>query len=263
MIKLRKEEFGIVAYLFEHPTSSVILSCIQGYLGEIWVDDTLIPQLAIMYAGKTIYVAGSKIDDLCISWIQSFIEERKIAKIEIIPQNQECNNILERYMTINEQSHLKRTYRHLMKLEDMHEKVDDWRTCIDERWDQVQLCEINEHLYEEASSDRYLSNFICNFQSFEEFKNLGMGYLVIYDNKIVGGASSYTRYHQGIEVQIAIAPKFRRRGLAKACAAKLLLKCYEQGLYPNWDAANPASEELAKSLGYKSLRENIVYKYIS
>ena len=84
-----------------------------------------------------------------------------------------------------------------------------------------------------------------------------------YDNKIVGGASSYTRYHQGIEVQIAIAPEFRRRGLAKACAAKLLLKCYEQSLYPNWDAANPASEELAKSLGYKLLRENIVYQYIS
>ena len=93
-----------MADLFKHPTSSIILSCIQGYLGEIWVDDTINPQLVIMYAGKTIYVAGSKNDDLIISWKQSFLEERKIVRIEIIPQSQECNEILEKYMTMKEQS---------------------------------------------------------------------------------------------------------------------------------------------------------------
>lgn len=50
-----------------------------------------------------------------------------------------------------------------------------------------------------------------------------------------------------------------RRGLATACAARLLLACLERGLYPSWDAANPASAALAEKLGYRPAGAYVTY----
>ena len=38
-------------------------------------------------------------------------------------------------------------------------------------------------------------------------------------------------------------------------AAKLILSCLDEGLYPAWDAANMASVHLAEKLGYEFSRE--------
>jgi predicted GNAT family acetyltransferase len=46
-------------------------------------------------------------------------------------------------------------------------------------------------------------------------------------------------------------PDHRRRGIATACSAKLILECMERGLYPSWDAANRISVHLAEKLGYR------------
>ena len=39
-----------------------------------------------------------------------------------------------------------------------------------------------------------------------------------------------------------------------------MLECLKRGLYPSWDAQNPASAALAKSLGYRFDREYPVYE---
>ena len=41
----------------------------------------------------------------------------------------------------------------------------------------------------------------------------------------------------------------RRKGLAYACGAKLILECLERELYPSWDAQNMWSVALAEKLG--------------
>ena len=51
-------------------------------------------------------------------------------------------------------------------------------------------------------------------------------------------ASSYTVYRGGIEIEIDTHPDHRRRGLARACGAALMLECLKRGLY-SWDAQNP------------------------
>ena len=50
--------------------------------------------------------------------------------------------------------------------------------------------------------------------------------------------------------RLAVHPNCRRRGLARACAARLILECLDRGLYPAWDAHNKASLALALKLGY-------------
>ena len=67
----------------------------------------------------------------------------------------------------------------------------------------------------------------------------------------MAGASSYSRYKDGIEIQIDTREEHRRRGLAFACGAKLILECLERNLYPSWDAQNMWSAGLAEKLGYR------------
>ena len=69
--------------------------------------------------------------------------------------------------------------------------------------------------------------------------------------EIVAGASGYSRYRGGIEIQIDTRADCRRQGLAAACAARLILDCLSRGLYPSWDAANLPSLRLAEKLGYR------------
>ena len=79
------------------------------------------------------------------------------------------------------------------------------------------------------------------------------------DGKIVSAASSYSRYHNGIDIEIDTAKEERRKGLGAAVAAKLILACLDEGLYPAWDAANMLSVRLAEKLGYEFSREYVCY----
>jgi len=81
----------------------------------------------------------------------------------------------------------------------------------------------------------------------------GTGYpsMRIKDGVPVSGASSYSSYRGGIEIEIDTKEEYRRRGLARICGARLILECLDRGLYPSWDAQNPGSAALAKQLGYR------------
>ena len=64
----------------------------------------------------------------------------------------------------------------------------------------------------------------------------------------------------GIEIEIDTKEECRRRGLALACGARLILECLDRGLYPSWDAANLDSVRLAEKLGYRFDRAYTAYE---
>ena len=78
--------------------------------------------------------------------------------------------------------------------------------------------------------------------------------------RIVAGASSYTRYNEGIEIEVDTVPEERRKGLALAACAALILRCLDEGLYPSWDAQNMNSVHLAEKLGYEFDHEYTAYE---
>lgn len=86
---------------------------------------------------------------------------------------------------------------------------------------------------------------------------------MLKDGVIVSGASSYTSFSAGIEIEIDTMEAFRRKGLASACGAKLILECLKRGLYPSWDAHNKESLALAQKLGYRFANEYPVYEVIA
>ncbi|MDD7444180.1 MAG: GNAT family N-acetyltransferase, partial [Clostridiales bacterium] len=92
------------------------------------------------------------------------------------------------------------------------------------------------------------------------FSAHGIGCAVLFGDTVVSGASSYSYYSGGIEIEIDTRADFRRRGLALACGARLILECLDRGLYPSWDAQNLGSLSLAKKLGYEFSHEYPAYE---
>ena len=100
------------------------------------------------------------------------------------------------------------------------------------------------------SKDGNIQELVDWFENKKHFLEYALGYAVLQDGQVVGGASTATRFQKGIEIEVDVERKHRRKGLASAACAKLILDCLERGWKPTWDAANPKSIGLAKKLGY-------------
>ena len=94
-------------------------------------------------------------------------------------------------------------------------------------------------------------DFCSNFDAPADFARRGMGIAALWNGVPVAGAASYSVYSGGVEIQIETREDHRRRGLAKACGAALILACLDRGLYPSWDAQDMRSLALAEKLGYR------------
>ncbi|MDQ3960387.1 MAG: GNAT family N-acetyltransferase [Pseudomonadota bacterium] len=101
---------------------------------------------------------------------------------------------------------------------------------------------------------------IHNFRSHEDFMIRGVSLGILHQDTFVSGASSAAIGGGKLEIEIQTHPQFRRRGLARAVAAALILYCLEHGLEPCWDAANEPSSALARQLGYHSTGKYEVYR---
>ena len=73
---------------------------------------------------------------------------------------------------------------------------------------------------------------------------------VLHQGRFVSGASSAAIGGGKFEIEIQTQPQFRRRGLARAVAAALILHGLERGMEACWDAANEPSSALARQLGF-------------
>lgn len=107
----------------------------------------------------------------------------------------------------------------------------------------------NSNLFQ-RSIRPWSADLVSQFSDNENYRNMGIGAVICKDDIIVSGASSYSRYKEGIEIEIDTKEEYRRKGLAYICGAKLILECLERNLYPSWDAHNSGSVALAEKLGY-------------
>jgi GNAT superfamily N-acetyltransferase len=110
-----------------------------------------------------------------------------------------------------------------------------------------------------ARSDNFVETE--DFESADDFLQRGVGYTLLKDDSLAGAAYSSLVCSRGIEVSLFVAEEFRRRGVAMAISAALLLECVRRGLRPNWDAANLESCALAEKLGYTPAGSYEAYYY--
>ena len=235
----RLDDPGRAAPLFEGWEETLIWSCLDGSMGEIYGDDALRPQSAAAVLGDFVFFAGKPCREL-------------IARIELpflilTPQNEAWSVFIEEAFGSN----VRRTERYafykdpggfsVTKLEQMSASLPKG----------FSLTGINEELFHWCAGQDWSRDFVSNFSGSEDYARRGLGVLALQNGVPVAGASSYSVYSGGIEIEIDTRREYRRQGLARACGAKLILECLERGLYPSWDAQNLISAALAKQLGYR------------
>jgi len=109
-------------------------------------------------------------------------------------------------------------------------------------------------------AEEWSRDFCAAFDSIDDFCRRGLGVAALYEGVPVAGAGPYCVYQGGIEIEIDTRFDHRRRGLATACGACLILMCLDRGLYPSWDAANLHSLALAEKLGYHGCQPYPVFR---
>ena len=113
-----------------------------------------------------------------------------------------------------------------------------------------ELKPIDATLYDKCLESPVTADFVSSFESKDKYLEYGRGMVILKDDKIVAGASSYTRYKEGIEIEVDTVEAERRKHLATVACSALILNCLKEGLYPSWDAQNINSVHLAEKLGY-------------
>ena len=213
-------------------------------MGKILVTDPEHPKSAMAVIGDFAFFAGEPdLELLCGK------PERWMI---VVPQNAAWEALIE-----NNFPAYKRI-RYALKKDTVfdREKLEDLAKALPEGYT---FRRIDGALYDLCLKDEAFADNVSVFGSKESFLELGRGFAVMKDGKIVSAASSYSRYRKGIDIEIGTVREERRKGLASAVAAKLILACLDEGLYPAWDAANMLSVRLAEKLGYEFSREYVCY----
>jgi GNAT superfamily N-acetyltransferase len=253
MIFLSKEDSHILKTFKMRKEEVVLKSYIQGMLGKAWVNCKVNPTTAIVIVADFCFLLGV-IDPKEESEIIKILSEDAKGRI-IVPENFELASLIES----NFISGLKKFNRYAIKWEpDVFDKkeLSEFVLAVQSEFT---ILRINESIYHKALEQFWTADFCSNFASLEEFLKHGIGYVIMKDGEIIAGASSYTYCNGAIEITIETKSEYRRKGLALACASKVILECLDRGIYPRWDAANKNSVALAEKLGYHFDKEYSVY----
>lgn len=234
----------------------MLWSCLQGHMGQAWADDLENPVAAQIITGDFCFFAGDAHHPQAKELVSNIPENYTHPWILMIAQNASWHMIIEAVY----QGKFDKQARYAIKKEPGVFDGAVLQKHITTLPVGYTIAPIDEPLYHWTQKENWARDFCSQFSSYTDYQKHGLGYVVLYDGKPVCGASSYTYYDSGIEIEIGTVKAHRRKGLAMACAAKLILECLNKGLYPSWDAANFESVSLAEKLGYHLEREYVAYE---
>ena len=156
--------------------------------------------------------------------------------------------------------HAKKVIRYAIKKEPDVFDEEKLQVIVNNLDPEFELKLIDEQLYRECLKEEWSRDLVSQYFDYEQYREIGLGVVALDGQKIVAGASSYSSYRGGIEVEVDTRKDYRRRGLASACGARLILECRRRGWYPSWDAQNLWSVALAEKLGYHLDHEYVAYE---
>lgn len=230
-----------VEEIFVEWNETIIWSCLQGVMGEIYTNQPD-NDAAMAILGDFAFVAGKPSEKLVRFKPESC--ERNF--IIMVPQNDEWADLIEK--CYGEKA--KKVSRYAIKKE--KDVFDKEKLCqaIAQLPEGYEMRLLGKDEYRLCRENAWANDLVSQYKDYDTYKELGIGVVVLKDGELVAGASSYSRYNEGIEIEIDTREDHRRKGLAYACGAKLILECQERNLYPSWDAQNLWSVGLAEKLGY-------------
>lgn len=231
-----------VSPLFADWQESLIWSCLQGVMGKIYADDLEHPTAAMAILGDFSFYAGKPSVEL-VSYKPDWCTQDFII---MVPQNDGWKDTIIQFY----KDKAKIVSRYAIKKEPGVFDKENLEKAVASLPGGYELRMIDEQLYHMCRAESWSADLVSSFASYEDYSRLGLGAVILRDNAIVSGASSYSAYREGIEIEIDTREDYRQKGLAYICGAKLILECLKKELYPSWDAQNKISVALAEKLGY-------------
>lgn len=242
---LPPEALSDAAPLFAGQKDTMIRSCLQGVMGSVYA--TADGKSAAAVLGDFCFFAGEPDENLIL---KDYGRDYRI----LVPPNEGWAALVREALPLS-RPHTRTAFRKEADFD--KEKLQD---LVDALPPEYWIAPIDAPLFRQCLSQPWSRDLVSNYRGWKEYEALGLGFAALRDGEIVSGASAYSRWREGIEIEIDTREDHRRRGLAAACAAALILKCLEKGLFPSWDAHTPVSAALAEKLGYRSAGNYTVYE---
>ena len=233
-----------VENLFCGMEDASIVACLQKVMGKIYVTDTEDPRSAMAFIGCFAFYAGEPDRELVLNKPEGYVI--------MVPQSEGWASLIESSFPAGKK--IRYAIKRGAKFD--RKKLAGMVNSLPAGYE---IKKIDEKLYDVCLATPEFEDFVGTFESKEKFLALGRGFVVMKDGKIVGGASSYSRYREGIDIEVDVLNEHRHKGLASAVCAALILACLDEGLYPSWDAANMMSVRLAEKLGYTLDHEYVCF----
>lgn len=273
-----------VRQLFDGWEETMIWSCLQGIMGSLYAEypesrnseglgfsknkalretenpDTPLSAKAML--GDFVFLAGKPSRNLLLYYpeAETFQCENRLKECReaagfriLVPRSRDWELLIENTYGRTYGRSVERIARYAIKKEpdiwngEGRKKLESMAAALPEGYE---LHLIDEKYYDQCRQKEWSRDLVSQFPDYEMYKRWGLGVVACHEKEIVSGASSYSRYLEGIEIEIDTKEEYRRRGLGRACAARLILECLDRRLYPSWDAHTEISAELAEKLGY-------------
>ena len=235
--------------LFAGWEETLIYSCLQKVMGKVFVTDIDDPKSAMAFVGCFGFLAGEPERELVTGKPDGFVI--------MVPQDDRWSKLIEDCFP-----DARKVTRYAIRKDTVFDRanLEKMASGLPEGYE---LRKIDSDIYDLCLQDPVTADFVSAFGSKEKYLEIGRGMVILKDGKFVSGASSYTRYKEGIEIEVDTIVPERRKGLATIVCSSLILSCLDEGLYPSWDAHDMNSVQLSKKFGYEFDHEYTAYEVAS
>lgn len=238
--ELNGNERKIGEHLFKDNKYDTVLinSVLDGHTGRMLVDSDTNPKIARLDTGAFTMFGGDHDLEVVMDLIQ-------YSPIYIItPENQKWTNI---FMNVFMNRVVKLPFREYHSNTLNAEKLTE---IIKKLPAGYELKRLDKELCEQLPLDISNEYFFENYISIDDFIKRGVGFCILFNEKIVSAATSMASSRYAIDIEIETEDNFRKKGLGTIVGAELVLYCIQNNIVPKWLAANKDSEKLAERLGF-------------
>lgn len=245
MIELFSDDRKILKALNIPKEEVCVWSCVEGMMGRAWINDMAAPAYGIVAVADFLFLLGHPPNELSEP-LRNLIEQYGKNQIIVSEELRWDNAVWNAFPDC-----IVRFKRYAFHWEPDVFDQNMLSHYANGEGETFKVVPFDLELSEKALENNFTADFCMFFESPEAFLKQGIGFCVVDNQQIVAGASSYSACDGAIDITIGTVDRYRRKGLALKCAAKLILACIDRGVYPRWDAANPESVALAQKLGYR------------
>lgn len=188
--------------LFAPVQDTMILSCLQNVMGDMYADDPENPKAAMAVLGVFCFFAGEvnaeliayKPDTYTIPFIIMRADTPSL-KAAIQAQYGERAKKVTRYAIKKETDSFSQQY-----LQHIVETLSP----------EYELQLIDETIFNWSRQQPWCKEWTSLYKDYETYRTTGLGVAVLKNRLPIAGASSYSSYREGIEIQVDTKKEYRR-----------------------------------------------------